>query len=87
MVLAYVSSLLGFPCETVTGGGGGYGIRPGVRSLPKGFHGLSRELAKLLFLKLCLILPSELHMATCTHLLAFYLWFVVYSLWPKLPNF
>ena len=25
------------------GGGGGYGIQPGVRSLPNGFHGFLRE--------------------------------------------
>ena len=36
MAIAYVSFLLGFPCETVTGGGG-YVIQPGARIFQTGF--------------------------------------------------
>ena len=47
VVLAYVSSLLGFPCETVTGGG----LRHPTwcARLPNGFHDLSREFTNCFF--------------------------------------
>jgi len=110
MVFAYVSSFLGFPCETVTGlrhptwcaasskrvsrffqGSSQIVFLYGVfffrqhylaRGLPNGFHDFSREFTNCVS-QLCFSIVSNssanLYLATSSHQLEFYLWFVIFA--------
>ena len=72
VVLAYVSSLLGFPYETVSGGGGVTAsdlVCESSKRVSRFFNGIN----KLFFLQLCQILPPA---SSSSHRLDFYWWFV-----------